>query len=221
MNTRIIGYLVAALLSTASFVEAQQTKKVPLIGFISSGGSPENPWPPFEAFRQGLRELGYIEGQNLLIENRYAEGRLDRMPALLDELVQLKVDVIVATNNVVIRAAQKATKTIPIVMVSSIDPVAAGYVNSLARPGGNITGFSPLIRDLSAKRMELLKEVLPRMTRLAVLWDTEGPGPNVAFKEYEAAARAFKLDVQSLGVRGPKPDLEGVFEAAKKRRTDA
>jgi putative ABC transport system substrate-binding protein len=135
--------------------------------------------------------------------------------------VQQKIDIIVAVNNVVIRAAKKATKTIPIVMVSSINPVEAGYVGSFARPGGNVTGVANLGRDLSAKRVELLKELLPKMSRLAVLWDKDGPGPTVAFKKYTAAARAFKLELQSLDVRGPKPDFEKAFQAAQTARADA
>ena len=137
-----------------------------------------------------------MDGKNILIERRYAEGRLDRMPAFVQEFVQQKVDVIVAANNVVIRAAKEATKTIPIVMISSVDPVAAGYVESFARPGGNITGLAWLSRDLSAKRVELLKELLPKMSRVGILWDADGPGPAIAFKEYEAAARAFKLELR-------------------------
>jgi putative ABC transport system substrate-binding protein len=143
------------------------------------------------------------------------------MPALVDELVRQKVGVIVATNNVVIRAAKKATKTIPIVMRSSVDPVAAGYVDSLARPGGNITGVTNLGRDLSAKRVELLKEIFPKVSRIAVLWDPDGPGPKVAVKEYQAAAQALNLHVQSLEVRGPKPDIEKVFQDVQKARADA
>jgi len=143
------------------------------------------------------------------------------MSSLVNELVQQKVDVLVVTNQVAIRAAKKATKTIPIVMVSSYDPVAAGHVDSLARPGGNITGLAHLGQNLSAKRVELLMEVLPKMSRLAVLWDPDGPGPTVAFKEYKAIARALKLDLQSLEVRGPNPDLEGAFQAAKKERREA
>jgi putative tryptophan/tyrosine transport system substrate-binding protein len=168
-----------------------------------------------------LSDLGYVEGKNILIESRYAEGRLDRMPALVNELVQQKVDVIVAPNNVVIQAAKKATTTIPIVMVSSVDPVEAGYVESFARPGGNITGLAHLGRDLSAKRVELLKELLPKMSRIAVLWDTDGPGPAVAFKEYEMAARAFKIELRSLVIRGPNPDFIGAFQTAKTARLDA
>jgi putative ABC transport system substrate-binding protein len=175
----------------------------------------------FEAFWLGLRDLGYVEGKNVLIERRYAEGRLDRMPALVSDLVEQKVDVILAVNNVVIRAAKEATKKIPIVMLSSVDPVAAGYVDSFAHPGGNITGLSWLSRDLSAKRVELLKELLPNMSRVGVLWDRDGPGPAIAFKEYTAAAQAFKLNLLSLEIRGPTPDLLGAFQLAKTARLDA
>lgn len=191
------------------------------IGFISGTGTPTSPWPLFEAFQQGLRDLGYVEGKNIAIAHGYAEGRLDRMPALVNEFVQEKVDVIVAGNNVAIRAAKEATKTIPIIMVSSINPVAAGYVGSFAHPGGNITGFAWLNRDLSAKRVELLKELLPKVSRVGILWDADGPGPAIAFKEYKTAARAFKLELRSLEVRGPAPDLLAAFQAAKTARLDA
>ena len=147
--------------------EAQQPAKMPRIGLIYSSGNAENPGPLFDAFRQGLQALGYVEGKNILLEHRYAEGRLDRVPALLTDLVQDKVDVIVATNNVAISAAQKATKTIPIVIVTSVDPVAAGYVKSFAQPGGNITGIASLSKDISAKRIELLRELLPSCHALA------------------------------------------------------
>ena len=210
------------ILASSHLAEAQQpAKQIPRIGFISSTGAPGDPSPWFDAFRQGLRGLGYVEGKNVLIERRYAEGRLDRMPGLVNELVQQKVDVIVAVNNVVIRAAREATKTVPVVMLSSIDPVAAGYVDSFAHPGGNITGLAYLSRDLSAKRVELLKELLPRMSRVAVLWDPAGPGPTIAFKEYKAAARAFSLELRSLEVRGPNPDFEGAFQAAKTAHAEA
>ena len=210
------------ILASVYLAEAQQTAKtIPRIGFISSTGTPATPSPLFDVFRLGLRDLGYVEGKNILIEHRHGEGHLDRMPALVNDLVQQKVDVIVAVNNVVIRAAKEATKTIPIVMISSVDPVVAGYVESFARPGGNITGLANLGRDLSAKRVELLKEVLPRMSRLAFLWDAGAPGPAIAFKEYKAAARAFKLEIRSLEVRGPNPDFEKAFQAAKAARAEA
>jgi putative ABC transport system substrate-binding protein len=143
------------------------------------------------------------------------------MPTFVQEFVQQKVDVIVAVNNVVIQAAKEATKTIPIVMISSVDPVVAGYVESFAHPGGNITGLAWLNRDISAKRVQLLKEVLPKISRVAVLWDADGPGPAIAVKEYEAAARAFKLESRSLEVRGPNPDFASPFEAAKTARVEA
>jgi ABC-type uncharacterized transport system substrate-binding protein len=215
---------VITIFFVASLHEAwaqQSTAKIQRIGFVSSAATPGNRAGLPDAFRLGLSDLGYVDGKNILIESRYAEGRLDRMPALVNELVQQKVDVILAVNNVVIRAAKEATKTIPIVMISSVDPVAAGYVESFARPGRNITGLAHLGRDLSAKRVELLKELLPKMSRIAVLWDADGPGPAVAFKEYEAAARAFKIEPRSLAIRGPNPDFAGAFQTAKAARADA
>jgi len=223
MKEKILVLAVGVLiLASSHLAEGQQTAKaMPRIGFISSSGAPGTPSPVFDAFQQGLRDLGYVEGKNVLTERRYAEGRLDRMPRLVNELVHQKVDVIVATNNVVILAAKKATKTIPIVMISSIDPVAAGYVESFPRSGGNITGLTTVSRDLSAKRVELLKEVLPKLSRVGILWDADGPGPAVAFKEYTAAARAFKLELRSLAIQGPNPDLAGAFQAARTARAEA
>jgi putative ABC transport system substrate-binding protein len=201
--------------------KGQQPAEIPRIGFVHSAGTPADPSIQFDAFRRGLRDLGYVEGKNILIESRYAEGRLDKMAVLVNELVQQKVDLLVASNNVVIRAAKDATKTIPIVIVSSVDPVTAGYVESFARPGGNITGLAALRRDLSAKRVELLKELMPKMSRLGILWDADGPGPAIAVKEYEGAAQAFKLEFRSLDIHGPKPDLNGSFRLAKTARVDA
>jgi putative tryptophan/tyrosine transport system substrate-binding protein len=222
MKAKAISVVVILVLACFCPAEAQQkTKGPPRIGFISSTGTAEGPSPLFDAFRLGLSDLGYVEGKNILIESRYAEGRLDRMPALVSDLVKQRVDVIVAPNNVVIRAAKEATKTIPIVMVTTVDPVAAGYVKSFAHPGENITGLGNLSRDLSSKRVELLKEVLPNMSRLGVLWDADGPGPAIAFKEYETAARGFKLELRSLQVRGPNPDFAGAFQAAKTARVEA
>jgi putative ABC transport system substrate-binding protein len=212
----------ALIFASVHLAEAQEApKQVPRIGFIAPSGSPATPSHLFDSFRQGLRDLGYVEGKNILIERRYAEGRLDRMPVLVNELVQQKVNIIIAVNNVVIRAAKEATKTIPIVMVSSVDPVAAGYVESFAHPGGNISGLANLSRDVSAKRVEFLKELLPKISRVGVLWDANGPGPAIAFKEYTASAQAFKLELRSLEVRGPTPDLPGAFQAAKTARVDA
>ena len=206
------------LFALCSSAEAQQPTKVPRIGYVSGSGDPKNPGPLVEGFRQGLRDLGYIEGKNILVEYRYTvEAGLDRIPGLVSELVQLKVDVLVATSTLPIRAAKQATKTIPIVMASPTDPVAAGFVESLARPGGNITGVVRLTRELSGKRLELLKEAVPRISRVGVLWDgNAAPGPAIAFKEYEAAARSLKLEFQSLEVRGPDADVAGAFQAAAK-----
>src|SRR4029077_9782864 len=200
---------------------AQPTKAPPRIGAIFTIGTPDTPSPTYEAYKQGLQDLGYIEGKNIILERRYAEGRLDRMAPFVQEFVQQKVDAILGVNNVVIRAAKEATKTIPIVMVSSVDPVAAGYVESFAHPGGNITGLAWLNRDISAKRLELLQELLPKLSRGAILWDADGPGPAVAFKEYTAAARGFKVDLRSLEVRGPNPDFTEAFQAAKNARAEA
>jgi putative ABC transport system substrate-binding protein len=164
-----------------------------------------------------LRDLGYIEGKNILFEYRSAEGKPDRYPSLVAELVQLKVDVLVSPTPGVIRAAMQATKTIPIVMVTTVDPVADGFIDSLARPGGNVTGITRLTQELSGKRLELLKEVAPGISRVGILWTGGGTG----LKHHEAAARALKLQLQSLEVRGPNPDLEGAFRNAAKARVSA
>ena len=165
---------VVVLFAVAIIAEAQQPAKMPRIGYVSGSGDPKTPGYQVEAFRQGLRDLGYIEGKNILVEYRYVEEGLDRVPGLVTELVRLKVDVLVATVTQAIRAAKQATKTIPIVMASPTDPVAAGFVGSLARPGGNITGVVRLTRELSGKRLELLKEAVPRISRVGVLWDEIG-----------------------------------------------
>ncbi len=199
----------------------QPNRPMPRIGFIFSSGSPTDPSPQGDSFKRRLDDLGYIEGKNVLIERRYAEGKLERMSPFVQEFVKEKVDAIIGVNNVVIRAAKEATKTIPIVMISSLDPVAAGYVETFARPGGNITGLAWLSRDLSAKRLEILRDLLPKASRIGILWDADGPGPAVAFKEYSAAAQGFKLDIVSLSVRGPNPDLAVAFQSGKKANIDA
>ena len=212
--------LATLIVAPLHLAEAQQPK-IPRIGFIDAVGDPSSPSLFVEGFRQGLGELGYVEGKNIVIEYRYGQGKVDQLPSLVNELVQLKPDVLVVGALPAFRAAKEATKSIPIVMVATVDPVATGIVDSLARPGGNITGLASLVRDLSAKRLELLKEVLPKTSRVAVLWDPDAPGPAIAFKEYEAAARALKLQLQSLEVRGPNPDFEGAFQAAGKGRAGA
>jgi putative ABC transport system substrate-binding protein len=214
-SNRVFYFALCTILFTFTSAKAQQPKKVPRIGYLSGTGSEV---PNAVAFRQGLRDLGYIEGKNILVEYRSVEGKLDRASSLVAELVRLKVDLVVVTFLVGIRAAKDATKTTPIVMVSYADPVETGIIDSLARPGGNITGLAALARDLSRKRLELLKEVVPRMSRVGVLWDADAPGPAISFKEYEVAARALKIQLRSLEVRGPEPNLDGAFEAALKER---
>ena len=220
MRRKIIGFALGALLfAPCSVAEAQQTRKVHRIGFLSAG-SESSMSARTQAFLQGLQTLGYVEGKNILIEYRAAEGKNDRLPDLVAELIQLKVDVIVATSTLAARPAKAATKTIPIVAYSG-DPVGTGLVASLARPGGNVTVVTNLSPDLSSKRLELLKEIVPGVVRIAVLWDPEGPVPLLAFKETQEAARAMGLQIQSLEVRGPMPDIEGAFKAASKSRAGA
>jgi putative tryptophan/tyrosine transport system substrate-binding protein len=175
----IVLTLCAMLFALCPSAEAQQPKKVPRIGYLSSG-NPTSESARSEGIRRALRELGYIEGQNIAIEYRYAEGKPDRYPELAAELVRLKVDIIVvAGGDTVIRSAQNATKAIPIVVTGSgSDPVKAGFVESLARSGGNVTGLTNLSRELGGKRLELLKEVIPKLTRLAVLYDPANSGHN-------------------------------------------
>jgi putative ABC transport system substrate-binding protein len=219
-----VGSLAIALIFVfgGPVAQAQQATKIPRIGFVSSGsGDPKFRQPGVEAFRQGLLERGYFEGKNIQVEYRYAEGDLDRIPRLIAELVQLKVDVLIPGPLAGILAAKEATKTIPIIMVTAVDPVASGIVASLARPGGNITGFSTLSRELSGKRLELLKETIPGISRVAVLWDANAPGPAVAIKEFKAVGPALKIQIQSLEVHGPDPDLDGAFRAAAKAKANA
>ena len=218
MRKVFIGSALCAMLFVLyPSAETQQPKKVPRIGFVSSSGAPNNSGPLVEAFRRGLRDLGYVEGKNILVEYRYIEGNPDRIPSLVAELVQLKVDVLVATAPPAIREAKQASKTIPIVMVTTQDPVATGVVDSLARPGGNISGLTQLTQDLSGKRLELLKEVIPSISRVGVLTVAAPTGLGSALKEYEVAAHALKIPIQTLQViRGPNPDLEGAFREARK-----
>src|SRR5215467_7086615 len=167
-------FLIIAFLGGVAIAEAQQPKKIPRIGYLSAG-SPSTRQYSIDAFRQGLHDLGYTEGKNIVIECRYAEGKLDRLPGLAAELVRLKVDLIVSAGPAVTRAAKQATVTIPIVMAFDEDPVGSGFVRSLARPGGNITGLSALSRELSGKQLELLKEIVPRLSHVAVLGQSTYP----------------------------------------------
>jgi putative ABC transport system substrate-binding protein len=220
MNRKIISLVVGALLLALNFpAQAQQAKKVPRIGYLS-GLDPARESARAEAIRLALSELGYIEGQNIASEYRYAEGKRDRLPELAAELVRLKVDVIVAVGgDPLILAVKKATKTIPIVMVGSgTDPVAAGLVESLARPGGNVTGITNLTGELGGKRLDLLKEAVPKLARVAVLYDPATSSIEVK-EALSTAARALRLTIQPWEARGAD-DLDKVFAALSKQRPD-
>ena len=211
--------LLTVLLLTVSIADAQQPKKVPRIGvLLATFASTEKSWT--EAFRQGLRELGYVEGKNIVIEYRYAEGKFDRLPDLGAELARLKVEVIVAGGPTSTRAAKEVTTTIPIVMAQVNDPVGNGFVASLARPGGNITGLATLSPEISGKQVELLKETVPRLSRLAVFGTSTSPGNAQSLRETELAAGAFGVKLQYLDVLNLK-DIETAFRAATKERADA
>ncbi len=218
MTKKALAFLVASVaLVFVHLAQAQQPKKIPRLGFLV-GGSLSSSTQNIEAFRQGLRELGYVEDQNIVIDYRFAEGKLDRLPELAAELLRLRVDVIVTAGSNPARAAQKATTTIPIVMANAADPIADGFVASLARPGGNMTGLSRMAPDLSGKRLALLKETVPKASRVAVLWHPS-TGGQPRSKEIEAVARALGMTFQSLQVQTPN-DFDGVFQAAKRERAD-
>jgi len=210
---------VVVLLAVAIIAETQQPGKISRIGYLS-GAKSDGQSARRETFRQGLRELGYVEEKNIVIEYRSAEGKLDRLPALAAELVRLKVDIIVTAGASATRPAKEATSTIPIVMTGDSDPVGSGIIASLARPGGNITGLSTLAPELSGKRLELLKEIVPSLSRVAVLGTSTQPGNAQGLKEIELAAKAFGVKVQYLDVLSPK-DIETAFRAATKERADA
>ena len=211
--------LGAVLFALGLSAEAQQPTKVPRIGYLSATTA-STISDRTEAFRQGLRELGYVEGKNIVIEWRYAEGKLDRLPALAAELVALKVDVIVTGGSGATRPAKQATATIPIVMTQDSDPVASGFVVSLARPGGNITGLSTLAPEISGKRLELLKEIVPRLSRVAVIGTSTSQEYAHELKEIELAAGALGVKLQHVDVLAPT-DIEPAFRAAAKARADA
>jgi len=208
------------LLAVAGIVEAQQSKKVPRIGYLSTT-DPNTESSRAEGIRLALRERGYVEGRNIVTEYRYAEANLNRLPALAAELVRLKVDIILAAGDRPILAAKNATSTIPIVMLGAgLDPVEAGHVESLARPGGNVTGITLLSRELGGKRLELLKEAVPKVTRVAVLYDPSGPSNVYEVKEVlPVTALALVLTLQPLGVR-VADGFEQVFAALRKQHPD-
>ena len=209
---------VVVLLAVGAIAEAQQPVKITRIGYLDAVSLSVNA-ARVEAFRQSLRKLGYVEGKNIFIEWRSADGKLDRLPALAAELVHLKVDIIVTGGRSATRAAKEATSTIPIVMTQDSDPVANGFVASLARPGGNITGLSTLAPELSGKQLELMKETIPKLSRVAVFGSSTSPGNAQSLREVELAARAFKVQLQYLDVLDPK-DIETAFRAASNGRAD-
>jgi putative tryptophan/tyrosine transport system substrate-binding protein len=206
----IIALLIG--LALASLAEAQQPKKIPRVGFLGGASGEAN----LRDLRRGLRELGYVEGKNIIIEYRVSKGEFDRFHALAAELVRLKVDVIVTQGTPAAAAAKNATSTIPIIMSGGTDPVATGLVQSLARPGGNITGVTIMNEELAGKRLELLKETSPKVSRLGVLWNSTNPGTAVVFKQTQAAAQELSLSLQSLEVKTVN-DLQGAFDAATRR----
>jgi putative ABC transport system substrate-binding protein len=214
-RTWLVGSL--ALLAAALPVEAQQGQRVPRIGYLTQR---PGPGPREEALRQGLRDLGYLPGKDIVIEERYSARGLDELSALAAELVRLKVEIIVTGGPTATHRAKAATTTIPIVMAQDSDPVGNGFVASLARPGGNITGLSILSTELNGKRLELLKEALPGLSRLAVFGTSTEPGHERALRETELAAKALAVQFQYLEVRGPK-DLESGFRAARAGQADA
>jgi len=206
----LIILLVFALNARA---EAPQAQRIPRIGYISES----NPG----AFRQGLKDLGYVEGKNIVIEYRRAAGRIDRIPKIVAELVNLNVDVLVVSNFLALRRAKEATRTIPIVMLSVVDPVASGIIDSLAHPGGNITGIAGVDRDIYRRRLELFEEVVPKISRLGVLWNTVTESATLGFRAYEIAARALKIQVLSLGLQGPHANIVGAFQSMAAAGGDA
>jgi putative ABC transport system substrate-binding protein len=208
-----LGILAAPLTS-----EAQRPVKVPVIGMLTPAPAPH---PIFEAFRQGLHALGYIEGQNITLEYRFADGRFEQLPNLATELVQRPVDVLVTDGNPAILAAKHVTQTIPIVMATSVSPVERGLVDSLARPGGNVTGLAFQPQELMGKRVELLREAVPGVTRIACLWHpTTTAGPAAMLQETERAACALGVQLQSLAVRGPE-EFDRAFAAMTQEHADA
>jgi putative tryptophan/tyrosine transport system substrate-binding protein len=217
MNRRVLLLGLASLLGTVSgMVQAQERERVPIVGVLTASAGPDD--PSVQALREGLRELGYVEGRNIRFEYRAAQGQAERLPQLAKQLVALKSDVIVLGNEEALRAAQQATSAIPIVMIFlGDDPVAAGLIDSLSRPGGNVTGVAVGRRELVGKRLELLKDLLPGVSRVAVLWDAYGRGQ---LDQLAPAARSLGLQLQLIELQAPY-DFKAAFQAAKKRAVGA
>jgi len=218
LRRKLVPLGLAALLFGFGSVEARQPAKIPRLGFLFTL-SPSISSERVEAFRQGLRDLGYFEGKNIVIEIRSAEGKAERLTDLADELVRLDVDVIITAGPTPTNAAKKATKTVPIVMTFDIDPVGSGLVASLARPGGNITGLATLAPELSGKQLELLKEIVPALSRIAVLESPGNSGNAPSLRETESAGRAFGVKIQQIDIS--HNDIESAFQTATNARADA
>ena len=220
MKRSLMLLLIAfVIVARGMFAEAQQPTKFPRIGFLFNL-SPADHASNMRVIRKGLRELGYVEGKNIFIEYRAAEGKLDRLPVLADELVGLKVDVIVAISTIAAAAAKNATKTIPIVFTSGGDPVAVGLIDSLARPGGNLTGVNAMTMQLAGKRLELLKDTVPKLSRIAVLWNPRSVGSAEEWKDSLLPARELSLQLHSMEVSSAD-QYESVFKEAIKARSGA
>ena len=215
----LIVTLTLGILAAPVTAGAQQAAKVPRIGVLHPG-APTTSSHFAAAFDQGLREHGYLEGQNIVVERRFAEAKAERISDIAAELVRLKVDVIVTSNDVGIAAVKQQTQTIPIVMANSTDPVGTGFVASLARPGGNVTGLSSISPALSAKRLELLKEAVPGLSRVAIMWSPDVRGSVLDYKETESAARSLRLQLQSVEV-SRADDFNRAFSALTTGRAEA
>ncbi len=216
----LILFCFLSLMSPATS-RAAEAPSLRRVGLVSSSGDPRSPGPLIDAFRQRLRQLGYIEGQNIAIELRFAEGKLERIPGFVEDFAKRKVDALVVSSVPAIRAAKRTTSDVPVVMLITVDPVATGIVASLSRPGSNITGIAALARDLRREGVDLLKTAAPGISRVGVLWNVEGRASAAPMKDYEALGFGRKLHFQSLEVRSDAPDLPGAFQAAAKGRADA
>jgi putative ABC transport system substrate-binding protein len=218
LATAVVLLLLSALPGTGA---AQPQERVPRVGYLSPGSHSDLlRQRRLEAFRQGLRELGYVEGRNIAIESRWADGKYERYPALTGDLVRLKVDVIVVVGGAATQAARQVTRTIPIVMSVVIDPVGSGLVASRARPGGNVTGITMMAPDLVGKQLELLKEAIPKLSRVALLWNPDNPGSAPQLRQAEVAARALAVRLQALQARNPH-EIDNAFAAMTRERADA
>ena len=212
----VFALLLVALLMPSRAADAQQQTKIPRIGYVSNG----NIGPRSEGFQKGLRDLGFVEGQNIIVEWRFAQRQADRLPGLIAGLIGLPVDIIIAPSTQVTTLARKATKTIPIIMTTVGDPVGSGAIASLARPGGNVTGMTTLQSDLGGKRLQVLKEAVSGISKIAVMWKPKSRTSASNFPATESAARAMGLELKSLEMQGPD-DFSGAFRAAVRWRADA